>query len=106
LAGYRRDIKPMRSHRFDHGRSTPECHPVPATEPVSPSPSARPTASIGSWWILGLVCAAQFMVVLDVSVVNVALPSIRTALGFDPVDLQWVAGSYALTFAGLLLLGG
>ncbi|MEU6177506.1 MFS transporter [Streptomyces coeruleorubidus] len=57
-------------------------------------------------WVLGLACAAQFMVVLDVSVVNVALPSIRTALHFAPVDLPWVVNAYGLAFAGLLLLGG
>ncbi|MFG3258626.1 MFS transporter [Streptomyces sp. NPDC048172] len=56
--------------------------------------------------VLWLACAAQFMVVLDVSVVNVALPSIQSALGFDPVGLQWVVGGYALVFAGFLLLGG
>jgi EmrB/QacA subfamily drug resistance transporter len=57
-------------------------------------------------WILVLCCVAQFMVILDVSVVNVALPSIRSDLGFSPVDLQWVVNAYALTFAGFLLLGG
>ncbi|MGX5210903.1 MFS transporter [Streptomyces violaceus] len=57
-------------------------------------------------WVLGLVCAAQFMVVLDVSVVNVALPSIRPALGFAQRDLPWVVNAYGLAFAGLLLLGG
>lgn len=46
------------------------------------------------------------MVVLDVSVVNVALPSIRNDLGFSPVDLQWIVNAYTLTFAGFLLLGG
>ncbi|WP_328336045.1 MFS transporter [Streptomyces violaceus] len=56
--------------------------------------------------LLWLACAAQFMVVLDVSVVNVALPSIQRALGFDAAGLQWVVGSYALVFAGFLLLGG
>ncbi|UYM23173.1 hypothetical protein NQP46_03410 [Streptomyces albus] len=56
--------------------------------------------------LLWLACAAQFMVVLDVSVVNVALPTIQTALGFDAAGLQWVVGSYALVFAGFLLLGG
>ncbi|NGO69662.1 MFS transporter [Streptomyces boncukensis] len=56
--------------------------------------------------VLWLACAAQFMVVLDVSVVNVALPSIQSALGFDEVGLQWVVGGYALVFAGFLLLGG
>ncbi|MCW2968843.1 MAG: drug resistance transporter, EmrB/QacA subfamily, partial [Solirubrobacteraceae bacterium] len=57
-------------------------------------------------WILALCCLAQFMVILDVSVVNVALPSIRRALGFSTVDLQWVVNAYTLTFAGFLLLGG
>ncbi|WP_227984410.1 MFS transporter [Nocardia spumae] len=56
--------------------------------------------------LLAVVCAAQFMVVLDVSVVNVALPSIRGGLGFADTGLQWVINAYALTFAGLLLLGG
>lgn len=56
--------------------------------------------------VLWLACAAQFMVVLDVSVVNVALPSIQSALGFDAASLQWVVGGYALVFAGFLLLGG
>jgi len=56
--------------------------------------------------IVFLSCAAQFMVVLDVSVVNVALPTIQTALGFDALDVQWVVNGYALTFAGFLLLGG
>ncbi|MER0240806.1 MFS transporter [Streptomyces sp. HSW2009] len=56
--------------------------------------------------VLALVCAAQFMVILDVSVVNVALPSMQAALGFDAVGLQWVVGAYAIAFAGLLLLGG
>src|SRR3954465_10680102 len=53
-----------------------------------------------------LCCLAQFMVILDVSIVNVALPSIRRDLGFSAVDLQWVVNAYTLTFAGFLLLGG
>ncbi|MGW0500542.1 MFS transporter [Streptomyces sp. NPDC003007] len=56
--------------------------------------------------MLWLACAAQFMVVLDVSVVNVALPSVQSALGFTAAGLQWVVGGYALVFAGFLLLGG
>lgn len=56
--------------------------------------------------ILALACLAQFMVVLDISVVNVALPSIRASLGFSVVGLQWVVNAYTLTFAGFLLLGG
>src|SRR5438309_12049209 len=53
-----------------------------------------------------LSCLAQFMVILDVSVVNVALPSIRKGLNFSEVDLQWVVNAYTVTFAGFLLLGG
>jgi EmrB/QacA subfamily drug resistance transporter len=59
-----------------------------------------------SKWILWLCCTAQFMVILDVSVVNVALPSIRSDLGFSQIDLQWVVNAYTLTLAGFLLLGG
>jgi EmrB/QacA subfamily drug resistance transporter len=57
-------------------------------------------------WTLVLCCLAQFMVILDVSIVNVALPSIRADLGFTATDLQWVVNAYTLTFAGFLLLGG
>ncbi len=53
-----------------------------------------------------LSCLAQFMVILDVSVVNVALPAIRGALHFSEQDLQWVVNAYTVTFAGFLLLGG
>jgi EmrB/QacA subfamily drug resistance transporter len=53
-----------------------------------------------------LACLAQFMVILDVSVVNVALPSIGTGLRFSEVDLQWVVNAYTVTFAGFMLLGG
>jgi EmrB/QacA subfamily drug resistance transporter len=53
-----------------------------------------------------LSCLAQFMVILDVSVVNVALPAIRNGLHFSEVDLQWVVNAYTVTFAGFLLLGG
>src|SRR4051795_6552815 len=56
--------------------------------------------------ILVLCCLAQFMVILDVSIVNVALPSISADLGFTGADLQWVVNAYTLTFAGFLLLGG
>ncbi len=56
--------------------------------------------------LLALACAAQFMVVLDVSIVNVALPSVQADLRVAPADLHWVVNAYALPFAGLLLLGG
>ncbi|MFI1864715.1 MFS transporter [Streptomyces jumonjinensis] len=55
---------------------------------------------------LALACAAHFLVVFDVSVMTVALPSIQTDLGFAPESLQWVVSGYTLAFAGLLLLGG
>jgi EmrB/QacA subfamily drug resistance transporter len=58
------------------------------------------------WIILAIACVAQFMVVLDVSIVNVALPSIGRSLHFTPTGLQWVVNAYVLTFAGFLLLGG
>src|SRR5256885_11193735 len=53
-----------------------------------------------------LLCAVQFMVVLDIAIVNVALPTIKTALSFDETDLSWVINAYTLTFGGLLMLGG
>src|ERR671919_829962 len=58
------------------------------------------------WWALALLCAVQFMVVLDIAIVNVALPSIQTDLGFSQQNLQWVLSAYALVFGGFLLLGG
>jgi EmrB/QacA subfamily drug resistance transporter len=61
---------------------------------------------VPDWIILAIACVAQFMVVLDVSVVNVALPSIGRDLHYSPTGLQWVVNAYVLTFAGFLLLGG
>ncbi|MEU8350708.1 MFS transporter [Streptomyces sp. NPDC048845] len=58
------------------------------------------------WAALVAACAGQFLVVLDVSVVNVALPSVRRSLGLDESGLQWVANAYTITFAGFMLLGG
>jgi EmrB/QacA subfamily drug resistance transporter len=58
------------------------------------------------WWALALLCGAFLMVILDAAIVIVALPSIEADLGFSEQGLQWVISAYALTFAGLLLLGG
>src|SRR5262249_7707683 len=58
------------------------------------------------WLALTVLALAQFMVVLDVTIVNVALPSIQDALGFSADGLQWVVSAYTLTFGGLLMLGG
>src|SRR5207245_9715607 len=68
--------------------------------PVTAAPDPR------RWKALGLVCAAFFVTVLDVSIVNVALPSIGRALHFSRDNLQWVITAYAITFGGFLLLGG
>ena len=64
------------------------------------------TADPRRWQALALVCVAMFMTVLDVSIVNVALPSIKTSLHVSDKSLQWVVTAYAITFGGFLLLGG
>ncbi len=67
------------------------------------TPSRPPS---NRWLILVIACLAQFMVVLDATVVNVALPSIQRGLHFSPANLQWVVNAYTLIFGGFLLLGG
>jgi len=70
---------------------------------------SRPAAhdrGINPWLVLVLVCMAQFMVILDATIVNVALPSIQSDLGLSEANLQWIVNAYALTFGGFLLLGG
>ena len=62
--------------------------------------------STNPWLILVLICFAQFMVVLDATVVNVALPSIQKDLGLSEANLQWIVNAYTLVFGGFLLLGG
>src|SRR5881628_3247183 len=64
------------------------------------------TRSDRRWSALALIVTAQFMVVLDVAIVNVALPSIKTDLDFSATGLQWVVSAYAIVFGGTLLLGG
>jgi EmrB/QacA subfamily drug resistance transporter len=73
--------------------------PVAQLEPAPPLDPRR-------WKALALLCGAFFMVILDASIVFVALPSIGADLGFSEQGLQWVLSAYALTFGGLLLLGG
>lgn len=58
------------------------------------------------WWLLIVLCAGNLMIVLDSTIVNVALPSIQADLGFTKASLAWVVNAYLLTFGGLLLLGG
>jgi EmrB/QacA subfamily drug resistance transporter len=69
---------------------------------LAPAPALDPRR----WWALALLCGAFLMVILDAAIVIVALPSIEADLGFSEQGLQWVISAYALTFAGLLLLGG
>jgi EmrB/QacA subfamily drug resistance transporter len=68
-----------------------------------PTRGVRPAEG---WLVLALVCLGQFMIVLDISIVNVALPSIRDDLGFSDSGLQWIVNAYTLALAGFLLLGG
>src|SRR5215216_5462527 len=68
--------------------------------------SRHPAAAPVSWVTLALIAIAQFMVILDVTVVNVALPSIGDALDFSGADLQWVVTAYVLFTGGLMLFGG
>src|SRR5256885_16186840 len=67
---------------------------------MSPAPDRR------RWIALAVLVAAQFMVVLDVAIVNVALPTIKTDLGFSEAGLQWGITAYSILFGGFLLLGG
>src|SRR5437763_12807618 len=70
------------------------------------SPPAAQANATNRWLVLVIACLAQFMVVLDATIVNVALPSIQHGLGFSASSLQWVVNAYTLVFGGFLLLGG
>jgi EmrB/QacA subfamily drug resistance transporter len=72
----------------------------------SAGPSGVDAESARRWWVLGVVGLAQLMVILDATIVNIALPSAQSALGFNNADRQWVVTAYSLAFGGLLLLGG
>jgi EmrB/QacA subfamily drug resistance transporter len=76
--------------------------PLPVPEVKMMSANANPRR----WWALGLLGVAQFLVILDTSIIGVALPKIDTALGFSNSSLQWVFNAYVIAFGGLLLLGG
>jgi len=77
-----------------------------ATVPGQAQPVGAAAESARRWWILGVVGLAQLMVVLDATIVNIALPSAQRDLGFSNADRQWVVTAYSLAFGGLLLLGG
>jgi MFS family permease len=67
---------------------------------------SQPVASHHRWWALALLAVAEFVVVLDASIVNIALPSIGRGLHLSLANLSWVVNAYVLTFGGFLLLGG
>ncbi|MGH8282991.1 MAG: DHA2 family efflux MFS transporter permease subunit [Gammaproteobacteria bacterium] len=73
---------------------------------VIESGTVPPTARDRRWLAFGVLCLGALMIVLDTTIVNVALPSIRTDLGFSETSLAWVVNTYLLTFGGFLLLGG
>ncbi len=87
-----------------HGSGGADAPTNGATQAHPHAPELR--AGSRSTWILVVCCVAQFMVILDLSIVNVALPSIQSSLNFSSADLQWVVDAYAITFAGFLMLGG
>ena len=84
--------------------------PTTADQPerhiMSDTPSAAGGLSNRRWLALALIAAAQFMVIMDTSIIGVALPEMQTDLGFSPQDLSWVFNAYVVAFGGLLLLGG
>src|SRR5271170_954516 len=73
---------------------------------VAQAPAAEGRQGPRMGWLLAVCCVAQFMVILDLSIVNVALPSIQLNLGFSAPELQWIVDAYAITFAGFLMFGG
>ena len=77
-----------------------------AGRPLAAVGSSEPSAGTRHALLLTVCCMAQFMVILDIAIVNVALPSIQSSLGFSAPDLQWVVNAYTITFAGFLMLSG
>src|SRR4029078_8373091 len=75
--------------------------PAQDGSPVPPTEKAN-----HRWWVLAVIAVAQLMVVLDATVVNIALPSAQKALDFSDGNRQWIVTAYSLSFGSLLLLGG
>ncbi|MFE4829187.1 DHA2 family efflux MFS transporter permease subunit [Streptomyces sp. NPDC056672] len=84
---------------------TTTAEPGPPHTNTGPSPQAS-TAHARRWWVLIVIALAQLMVVLDATIVNIALPSAQSDLGFSDGNRQWIVTAYALVFGSLLLLGG
>ena len=84
----------------------PEAFPVTSPTATAVSQDARPHDDRTRWLALYVLCAGMLMIVLDATIVNVALPSIQDDLGFSQNDLAWVINAYMIPFGGLLLLAG
>src|SRR4051794_20131164 len=84
--------------------TTTTARPRPAAKPDKAPPA--PDRHAGRWWALVVLAMAQLMVVLDATIVNIALPTAQHELGFSDSGRQWVVTGYALAFGSLLLLGG
>lgn len=95
-------------HRTGHSSQIPlqEAHVASEASADTLTRNDPGTRTGPTWVVLALACACQFMVILDASIVNVALPSIDRDLGFSAAGLAWVVNGYLLTFAGFMLLGG
>src|SRR6202522_2874325 len=78
----------------------------PVAVPAAPEDAAAASLVRRRWLTLAVIGVAQLMVVLDATIVNIALPSAQRALGFSTTDRQWVITAYALAFGGLLVVGG
>jgi EmrB/QacA subfamily drug resistance transporter len=97
------------AHHAKHAAVSPEVDGRSAAVPGATTDAARGSAADDNarrWLILGVVCLGQLMVVLDATVVNIALPTAQRDLAFSNADRQWVVTAYSLAFGGLLLLGG
>ena len=95
----RRNREPAPRPADDHG-------PTPNTPEAAPAGVGGTPSDPRRWWALAVLAAAQLMIVLDASIVNIALPSAQRDLGITNADRQWVVTAYTLAFGGLLLLGG
>jgi hypothetical protein len=101
----------LSKRHLDAGDQRPDAAPH-SGRPARPAPletgalAQRTKRAVPGWAVLAVCCLAQLMVVLDISIVNVALPQMKSGLHLSADGQQWVINAYTLTFAGLLMLGG
>src|SRR5919197_3113410 len=96
----------VRAHASNQGEEAMETARSAHQDPNDAARGRSDSASRRRWLALAVLAAAQFMVFLDETVVNVALPSIKVDLGFSQASLAWVVNAYIVVFGGLVLLGG